>query len=88
MKDTAEKSTDPSWKESKPTKNRRLYQSRPRLTSLVYCHSHLAAEDNESRKNAFRQRGRPTTQLPRSRGSWEALKTGANILNSDDRLAT
>ena len=48
-------------------------------------HSHLAAGDDESRKNVFRQRGLPTT-LPRSRGSWEAMKTGANILNSEDKL--
>jgi hypothetical protein len=68
-------------------------ESRPRLASPVHCRLqycvipiYLAAEDNKSRENEFRQSGLPTI-LPRSRESWEAVKTGTNILHSDDELA-
>ena len=39
-----------------------------------------------NRKKVFRQRDLPFT-LPRSCGSWETMKKGTNILNSEDKLA-
>ena len=41
-------------------------------------HSHLVAEDDESRKTVFRRRNLATIL----RGSWEAMKIGANILRA------